>query len=638
MFVTPAVSVINGYKSYFKGKPVLDNFNMTVPKGTIYGLLGASGCGKTTMLSCLVGLRQLDSGDIRVFGAKPGTISSGIPGKKLGYMPQDIALYPHFSIKEIMQYFGRIYGMSQLEILGRIEFLTNFLNLPDGSRIIAGLSGGQQRRVSLSITLIHDPELLILDEPTVGCDPVLRENIWDHLIQLVERGRTTVIMKPVNLIRKDQGLLLAGDTVDDPRKVDPVTATLSEISFYSKRKIFPFKPKESEYNMHLQSEIVGINYKRKYSMKPTDMNNMKRRQSIIEIVNDEAKAQRNRIRALIVRNVINFLRNPVFLFGMVLLPAFQVTLTALTIGYDVKDMSIGVINNEFPNWLEECGTEERGCSSGNLEGLSCRYLNSLPKDTLNLIPYTTKEEAVDDVHRGNLWGILTIPANYSKHIIDRSTAGNFAENDTLEGTILRTHLDMSHYMAAVLMVRKFYLSFETYIKELGVDCGGMAKEFEIPLHYREPVYGSQESKYKEYIIPGALTMLLFLIPMCSCGLAYISDKKQGTMERSRSAGVTTFDFMMAFFFTEGLVIIIQAILSTTILTLGFDFTINGSIVWYTLLCLLAGLCGQSWGFILGLICSDETSVLLTASSFIAYAHSYRYHMATGSSSIVHALL
>ncbi|ODM97298.1 ABC transporter G family member 23 [Orchesella cincta] len=417
---------------------------------------------------------------------------------------------------------------------------------------------------------------------------------------LLKEHKATLLEDIVlQLCRKDQGLLLAGDTVDDPRKVDPVTATLSEISFYSKRKIFPFKPKESEYNMHLQSEIVGINYKRKYSMKPTDMNNMKRRQSIIEIVNDEAKAQRNRIRALIVRNIFVWY-------------AFQVTLTALTIGYDVKDMSIGVINNEFPNWLEECGTEERGCSSGNLEGLSCRYLNSLPKDTLNLIPYNTKEEAVDDVHRGNLWGILTIPANYSKHIIDRSTAGNFAENDTLEGTILRTHLDMSHYMAAVLMVRKFYLSFETYIKELGVDCGGMAKEFEIPLHYREPVYGSQESKYKEYIIPGALTMLLFLIPMCSCGLAYISDKKQGTMERSRSAGVTTFDFMMAFFFTEGLVIIIQAILSTTILTLGFDFTINGSIVWYTLLCLLAGLCGQSWGFILGLICSDETSVLLTA--------------------------
>ncbi|ODM97294.1 Fe(3+) ions import ATP-binding protein FbpC [Orchesella cincta] len=87
--VTPAVSVINGYKSYFKGKPVLDNFNMTVPKRNHIWLAGSEW---TTMLSCLVGLRQLDSGDIRVFGAKPGTISSGIPGKKLGYMLK-ISLY-----------------------------------------------------------------------------------------------------------------------------------------------------------------------------------------------------------------------------------------------------------------------------------------------------------------------------------------------------------------------------------------------------------------------------------------------------------------------------------------------------------------------------------------------------------------
>lgn len=74
-----------------------------------------------------------------MYGAKPGTRESGIPGKRLGYMPQDIALYPHFSIKELLQYFGRIYGMTNLEILNRIEFLTNFLNLPDGTRIITTL-------------------------------------------------------------------------------------------------------------------------------------------------------------------------------------------------------------------------------------------------------------------------------------------------------------------------------------------------------------------------------------------------------------------------------------------------------------------------------------------------------------------
>jgi ABC-type multidrug transport system ATPase subunit len=159
-----------------------------------YGLLGASGCGKTTLLSCIVGRRRLNTGEIWVLGGKPGTKGSGVPGKRVGYMPQEIALYGEFSIKETMMYFGWIFGMESPEINERLQFLLNFLDLPSQNRLVKNLSGGQQRRVSFAVALMHDPELLILDEPTVGVDPLLRQSIWNHLVQITKDGNKTVII------------------------------------------------------------------------------------------------------------------------------------------------------------------------------------------------------------------------------------------------------------------------------------------------------------------------------------------------------------------------------------------------------------------------------------------------------------
>jgi ABC-type multidrug transport system ATPase subunit len=150
--------------------------------------MGSSGCGKTTLINCIVGISRLDAGEIKIFG-KPK-----LKNFRFGYMPQESALVESFKIREMLWFFGVVYGLTPSEINAKVEMMKNLLDLPDDEMLIRNCSGGQQRRVSIAVALIHDPELLILDEPTAGLDPLLRERVWNHLIELASVKNVTVLL------------------------------------------------------------------------------------------------------------------------------------------------------------------------------------------------------------------------------------------------------------------------------------------------------------------------------------------------------------------------------------------------------------------------------------------------------------
>ena len=171
-------------------------------RGTIYALLGPSGCGKTTLLSCILGRKSLKSGHIAVFGGCPGDRSLGLPGGLVGFMPQDICLYSEFTIRETFEYFGRLQKLlGAWDCHGGLEKelteLLDLLDLPEPSRRVSDLSGGQKRRLSFAVALLHNPNLLILDEPTVGVDPVVRARIWSHLQSLTTTGNVAVLTQSI---------------------------------------------------------------------------------------------------------------------------------------------------------------------------------------------------------------------------------------------------------------------------------------------------------------------------------------------------------------------------------------------------------------------------------------------------------
>lgn len=202
---------------------VIKKMNMSLKVGHIYGLLGPSGCGKTTLLKMILGRLRVDSGTLQVFGRLPGSYGHLVPGVDVGYMPQELALYGDFTIYEMILYYSKLYGMALKNFEERKNFLIQFLDLPEETRMVKHLSGGQKRRVSLCVALIHNPRLLILDEPTVGVDPMLRTRIWNYLQDIASTGTSIIITThyieearqahDVGLMR--HGRLLAEGSPDD---------------------------------------------------------------------------------------------------------------------------------------------------------------------------------------------------------------------------------------------------------------------------------------------------------------------------------------------------------------------------------------------------------------------------------------
>ena len=179
-----AVNIDDLVRGYGKIK-VLEGLDMVVETGSIYGLLGPSGCGKTTLLKVILGFLKPESGSVKV--------PEGIPGSAVGYAPQELALYLDLTITETFLFHGRLHGMSPQQIDEKQKWLTQFLDLPPGERQVGKLSGGEKRRVSLGVALLHEPELLLLDEPTVGVDPELRARIWDYLGEISQQGVTIIL-------------------------------------------------------------------------------------------------------------------------------------------------------------------------------------------------------------------------------------------------------------------------------------------------------------------------------------------------------------------------------------------------------------------------------------------------------------
>jgi ABC-2 type transport system ATP-binding protein len=177
----------------FGEEVAVDSLTMRVPRGTIFGFIGPSGCGKTTTVRLLTGVHKPTSGEVTVLDKNPYEFSKS-DREKIGYLIQSFVLYPELTVWENLNFAASFYGVSLLGRAKRFNRLLQFVELAEDKNKLAGaLSGGMKRRLSLAATLVHNPELLFLDEPTAGIDPLLRRKFWDYFKELQKEGHTLFV-------------------------------------------------------------------------------------------------------------------------------------------------------------------------------------------------------------------------------------------------------------------------------------------------------------------------------------------------------------------------------------------------------------------------------------------------------------
>ncbi|MBA2955595.1 ATP-binding cassette domain-containing protein [Nocardioides sp. MAH-18] len=172
------------------GRTVLEHLGVSIGGG-VTGLLGPSGCGKSTLMRCLVGVQQVEAGSVTVFGEDAG--SPGLRAR-VGYVTQAASVYDDLSVDENLRFFARVLGVGR----EHVDRVVDAVDLGDHrGQVVGRLSGGQRSRASLAVALLGEPDLLVLDEPTVGLDPVLREDLWALFHRLAERGAAVFVSSHV---------------------------------------------------------------------------------------------------------------------------------------------------------------------------------------------------------------------------------------------------------------------------------------------------------------------------------------------------------------------------------------------------------------------------------------------------------
>ncbi|XP_063225654.1 ABC transporter G family member 20-like isoform X2 [Bacillus rossius redtenbacheri] len=614
-----AVVVRRGYKSY-GNTPVLADLNMAVSKGSIYGLLGASGCGKTTLLSCVVGRRRLDSGQVTVLGVAPGTSGSGVPGRRVGYMPQEISLYSNLTMKENVFFFGKLFDMNNKELEERLKFLVQLFELPDSNTKLNNLSGGQQRRVSLVVAMVHDPDLLVLDEPTVGMDPMLRLTIWEYLME-ISRARGKTIIITTHYIEEARqadtvGLMRNGYLLEETSPLD----LLDKYGCESLEEVFLLlstrqdeKLDSSSINAHEEERSSGS-----YELEKLGQNEIHTpedgacRGSRKKCIFSEVSTAK--IVALLHKNVLTIGRDTMlllFFFGQNLL---AVASFYMAFGFNPSDLAMAVVNHDATSPSRTC-QGPRALGGCNFTDLSCLFLDHIGGPVFRKEFYDSPEEAQRAVGLGKAWGAVYLGENFTQAFEERIQGGIRVADDAVEQGSIFTWLDMSDDVISWAVRDELYTKYQDFSHQFLGSCGVNPKYGDLPMKIFKPVFGKSEVDCLYAIVPGLLLFLAFLLGVSLSVWTVVHERVHGLLARSMISGVTTFEIMLSYFLCMFVMICMQAGLIVVFAFLLFHYYNVGSLALISLFLIAQGTCGLLYGFVISACCNNEGEAI---------------HLATGS--------
>uniref|UniRef100_A0A8C7K289 ATP-binding cassette, sub-family H, member 1 n=1 Tax=Oncorhynchus kisutch TaxID=8019 RepID=A0A8C7K289_ONCKI len=545
-------------RSYGKLK-VLSNLNLTVPQGHIYGLLGPSGCGKTTLLKCILGTLKISRGHISVCGEaariswSPGPWEDGgvhATGKLLPY-----------------------------------RYTTCHSAVQNPRR-------AETEGVSRS-SLLQNPQLLILDEPTVGVDPVLRAKIWQHLVEIVKTGKVSVVITThyieearqanvVGLMRN--GRMLAEGEPETLMKQNSA-ATLEKAFLQlcetsdqvgSKHSTYP-QGGVLESGQSLESgrdeslPILGAG--------SGPVEELPKYSADWKVRVRHVMPKWRNIAALIIKTTVRMKRMPGSLFFQFLLPVMQISLMCLCIGGDPKGIQVAVVNNET--------------SSSSFSQSLLSFLDNSSVQQVNL----SHAEAFAGAYNGEYWAVIGFGNNFTSYLTKRMIQRQVSK-EVVDGGSVHVWLDLTNRQIALMLQKKIKDAFEVHQSSL--------------FFFEEPIYGSMNSDFTTFVTPGAVLSITFYLAVGLTALSFVIERKEGLMERCWVSGVSSMETVLAYLISQLIIISVQIILLLILMLLVFKIPNEGNLMLVIALIVLQGITGTSFGLVISSAIDDEQNATQAA--------------------------
>ncbi|KJE94008.1 hypothetical protein CAOG_04710 [Capsaspora owczarzaki ATCC 30864] len=648
----PAVitrGLVRNYSSFRSQLPVLKGFDMTAERGQIYALLGPSGSGKSTLVKLLMGRLSIHGGSCTVLGATPGTQGHPVPGSAIGYMPQDLALYGEFTTMETLRYFAMLNGMNDKQLNERADFLLRFLDMVHlKHRLVNAMSGGQQRRVSLAAALLHQPKLLLLDEPTVGVSSVLRARIWSHLLELVKTTDTTVIITthyidearqadrvgmmgdgrllvedtPANLLRQYQRdsledvFLRVCQEAESSEEIADHVASLHEEQEESIAQHGGDPERAHRINSNdddAKTPLLGASGARSDSKKvrslvPTEAQARKDgicsrigqgvKEYFYSFVRDARWAKPRNVKAMLWKNFTRLRRNYLLLLFQFLLPAVQIILFCTAIGPNPEGLHMAIVNHDAPG------------------GFGDLYLSYLDSSTITQVPVASHDLGVAGVRAGDYWGVIDIGSNFTDDLILRFVNQTTVTPDIIIGSSINVTMDMTNQQVAIILEQKITEAFQTLVHTL-LTLSGLDPELgDLPVRIMPPIYGEVNPRFTDFILPAMIINIAFAMSIGLTAMSFVLEKKEGLLDRTWAAGVSPGEVLIGHTLIQFCVLVVQLGLLLLFSLVVFSAPMEGSFILVLILSLLLGLAGMAFGLLISSVSKDEaTAVQLALSSF-----------------------
>lgn len=577
----------------FDGKvKLLDNFNVTIPQKKIFALIGPSGCGKTTFLRTIFKIYRPCQGRIELFSNVTDEKGLQIPGMDLGYMTQNYSLCDELTIAEMLNYYGLLYGMSSSECKARYVSLAKSLMLNCLKQTVGSLSGGEKRRVAFVGAVLNASKLIILDEPTVGCDPLVCEFMWQYLRKLVAQKDSTIILTTHYLeesrradiigFMKNGRILCEGE----PNEV---------MHYYGAKNI------EDAFATMYHEDTKSLNFseskKDDLSAYPVQLDNQK------EFNNNKINLFNYLVVfiAILVRVLRRYFKYKMFAIGSLGVTVFLVVLTALCLGSTPNHLRIGVIDHENSTFSET-------------------FLDSIDPLVVNSFkPFTSFSEALEEAKTDKIDGFLEINDNLEARL--RCILYKNWDVSRLTSCRVATYYGNS---VNVIVYNSLDHIFDESFKNASVS---FAKTLEIdPSFTRRPVevHGSIGKSsdprdlynIRNFYLPVFMIFWSSVTAMMLSSFFYQFDMDDSVYEHTRSAGGTGMQVTVANFLVCSIVPILGSWVIIPIVTRAFHGAGEESFGLIWLFYVLSSCCSIAAGLVLASIFTSSFGLIIIITGYV----------------------